>query len=124
MSDNVELFDDKRIKKIAYELWEVVTQSANAVIFQANKYGFALIEVEPNPNIHQMLATIRGIEKLIDGIIDDSEFFGAMDHDDIRRILNAKDSLNRMQRVALSLQESNEEDFNTAVEELTRTAPF
>jgi len=117
-------FEDEKIKKIVYDLWSIVTKNANRVIYQADRYGFAQIEVKANPNIHQMLATLRGIEKLIDGIIDDSEFIGEMGHDSVRHILNAKDALNRMQRVAISLNDKNKDDFDESVAALKNTAPF
>lgn len=124
MNTNIELFEDAKIKKVAYDLWESVISSANTVIFHANKYGFSRITIIPDPNIHQMLATLRGIEKLLDGIIDDTALFEQMDHDDIRHILNAKDALRRMQNVALTLQENNEDKFDKAVKELKGTSPF
>lgn len=123
MENNVILFDQEGVKKEVHAMWEEVTSSSNTVISKAKNYGFSLIEVVLDPDIHQMLTALRGIEGILDVIIDRG-FFNEMEHDEIRLVLNARESIRKMEYVAIALKENNEVDFDKAIKDLSLQVSF
>lgn len=118
----MELFDDAVIRDRVITLWSVVFQASNTLIVQANMYGFELIEVVPDPNIHQMLMTMKGAESLL-SIIIDNQVFGDLHYDDARKLLNAREQLRSMQEVAIALKANDGVGFDVAIAKLEAQAP-
>ena len=123
MNDKIVLFEDKIIKKAVYSMWEKVMSGTNTLIFQAKAYGFSKIEVIPDPNIHQMIAALRGIESVLDVIIDQG-LFDKMEYDDIRRALNAREAIRKMEYVAIALKANDQDAYDQAIDELTKQVDF
>jgi hypothetical protein len=115
----MSLEQDREIQEKVYKLWERVFEASNKIVAQAQNYGFNSIEIIPNPNIHQILHLLRGFSGLITGLIDDE-----LGPDQIRQLINAREQLIRMERVALALVNDDQVEFERAVAELESQAPF
>jgi len=121
--NNIELFDDLLIKTRVEAVWNKVFESSNRVISQARSHGFLGMEIVPNPNIHMMLVSLQAFTALIDIIITNAEVFN-VDYDATRLLINAKEQITRMEKVAAALKANNREDFDTAINEIERQAAF
>lgn len=114
------LIDDAEIKARVNIVWEKVFHASNIVIVQAKKFGFLGMDIIPDPNIHQMLVTIRLLDDQIDTFVGDEN----IEYGEERLMLNAKKQLAKMEIVAAALKANNREDFDTAIAELEGQAAF
>lgn len=117
------LFEDQQIKDRVSKVWESVFTSSNRVLDHAKKYGFMGMESAPNPNIHMMLINLQMFDALINIILTNAEVFD-VDYEDTKLLINSKQQIIRMDRVAAALQANNLNDFNEAMIELERQAVF
>jgi hypothetical protein len=81
------------------------------------------MESAPNPNIHMMLINLQMFDALINIILTNAEVFD-VDYEDTKLLINSKQQIIRMDRVAAALQANNLNDFNEAMIELERQAVF
>ena len=119
----VELFQDAAIKQKVEEVWSKVFEASNKVLKHANNFGFTLMEIVPSPNIHEMLATLQIFSSVIDILLNHADKLG-IDYDETRLMLNAREQLTRMERVAFALKANNKEDFDLSLEALEKQAVF
>lgn len=117
--EKTSLSNDEGVSSRVTELWVQVMDASIKVLYQAQTYGFSLIEIIPDPNIHQMLFTMRSIESILDVIIDDN-IFGELNYEDIRKALNARESIRRMEQVVIALKADNKVDFEKAIDHLSK----
>jgi hypothetical protein len=117
-----ELYQDVEIQKRVAEVWEIVFSASNKVINQANVFGFNGMHI-PNPDIHMMMTILRMYEEILQVIIDGACVLG-IDYDGTRLALNAKEQINRMERVVSALNAERLDDFNAAIDDLKRQAAF
>lgn len=115
----ISLLDDEIIKQRVVEAWEAVFSASNIVIQHAKHFRFDGMLVA-NPNIHQLLVPVRLLEQWIDVFLSNE----AMEYDQIRMMLNAKQQLLRMEIVAAALEADNREDFDRAMAEIENQAQF
>jgi hypothetical protein len=119
----MSLYDHTEIKDRVGKIWEEVFFSSNKILSQSKKCAFAVMKVIPNPNIHDMLVSLQIFSFQMDRIVDNIEILG-IDYDDVRLVLNAREQLRKLQRVATALLDDNEHDYNVAIEELDKQAVF
>lgn len=119
----VELFEDAAIKRKVTEVWSKVFEASNKVISHANNYGFRGMEIIPSPNIHGMLVAMQIFSSIIDILITSAEKL-EVPYDEVRLMLNAKEQITRMERVAAALKANNRDDFNVALDALENQAAF
>lgn len=117
----VVLYDNADIKERVDRIWAVVFQSSNAVLRQSKVYGFYCMQEVPDPNIHGMLLQLQVFSSVMDILIVNGLDAG-MEYDQTRLLINAKEQLTRMNRVAAALKANNLEDFNEAIKELDNQA--
>lgn len=121
MDDKVrELYDYPDVQERVNKIWEKVFLSSAIAINHAKKYGFLGMEIIPNPNIHDILVTVRLLDEMIDTFICDD----GLEYDEKRKMLNAKRQLTNMEVVAVALKDNNREDFDRAIKELETQAHF
>lgn len=118
-----ELFQDAEIKKKVEEVWAKVFHAGNKVLQHAKQYGFLGMEIVPKPNIHEMMVSLQLFSALIDVLITNADSLG-IEYDETRLMLNAKEQITRMERVAVALRANNRGDFEAAVKVLETQAPF
>jgi hypothetical protein len=121
--EKIEFFGDKAIKKHVEELWAGVFKASNKVIKDAKIFGFETIGTIPNPNIHQMLATLGVIDGMLDIILSLSQV-GRVDVDDVRLIFNAKQQILVMEQIATALNSEDRNSYDEAIKRLGQQAPF
>ncbi len=117
LSDSQEI--NERVKK----MWAVVFQHSNMVLRQASTFGFYCIQEIPDPNIHTMLVNMRVFSSVMEVIIASANEI-ELGYEQTRMLLNAKEQLTRMERLAAALKADNKEDYNKAIEDLERQATF
>lgn len=125
MTDNekIEFFGDKEIQKHVLELWANVFDASHKVIQDAKIFGFENMGVLPDPNIHQMLATLSVIDGMLEFILTLTQA-GKVDFNDTRLIFNAKQQILTMEQIATALNNDDRKGYDEAVDRLGKQAPF
>lgn len=118
-----EMLEDAAIRVRVNIIWERVFTASNRIIVDAHVHGFAGMERVPDPNIHQILSTLSAFSTLMDQIMA-HEIYCTLDPEEARLILNAKNQLDLMQRLAIALKLNDEVAFEEAFEQLERQAVF
>lgn len=118
-----DLFDDALIKEKVIKVWSGVFEASSRVLTHANNYGFRGMVIIPSPNIHEMLISLQIFSSIIDIFIASAEKLN-VDYEEIRLMLNAKEQITRMERVAAALKANNREDFDAALTSLEGQAAF
>lgn len=121
--DLSEFFGDALIKDKVERLWHKVMESSRKFINDSKKFGFQGIEILPNPNVHQMLRSLRladGAFEILMADADDAD----LDTHDFRLIFNAKQQILHMERVATALKNKDQIGYDEAVLLLERQASF
>lgn len=77
----------------------------------------------PDPNIHTMLGSLQIFTDFMDKIIANAGILN-VEHDEIRLILNAREQLRKLERVATALIDNNEDDYNIWIAALEKQAAF
>lgn len=119
----VVLWDDAEIREKVEEVWAKVFKASNAVLKHGKDYGFLAMEIIPSPNIHDMLNSLKIISYIINEFIDSATDLN-VDYAQIRLMLNAKEQIARMERVALALKANNKGDYEIAIGLLESQASF
>jgi hypothetical protein len=109
--------------RLVTEIWERVFTASNKVIAQSGIYGFHAIQLIPNPNIHQMLQSMRVVAVMLDEIISEPQDF-AETPDDFRLVLNAREQLTKLESVAAALIVGDEKLYEESIEKLKQQAAF
>ncbi|MHB1299321.1 MAG: hypothetical protein ACYCY8_00450 [Burkholderiales bacterium] len=117
------LLEDSDIKDKVIEVWSKVFEASNRVLKHANNFGFSLMEIVPSPNIHEMLAALQIFSSVLDILINHADKLG-IEYEETRLMLNAREQLTRMERVAFALKANNKEDFDLSLAALEKQAAF
>lgn len=121
-ANNKDFFFDESIKEKVLKYWGIVFSASGAVIKQHKDFGFNGMHI-PDPNVHTMVVYLRMHEEILQVLFDNAALL-ELEYDHIRLILNAKEQISKMERVASALKAGNKEDFDTAISELERQASF
>lgn len=100
--------------------WGAVFKTANTVITAHSSFGFAQLEAKINPNLSMLLMGLKVVESVLDTVYA-SEL---IEYDEKRLILNAKQQIGLIQRVAEAVKNKNIADYNSAIHALTSQAQF
>ena len=125
MNANPEMFgsgDDEVTKQVSL-IWERVFHASNRVIAQSGIYGFHSIQLIPNPNIHQMLQSMRLLAVMMDEILGTTGSFSDTP-ENFRLLVNAREQLTRLESVAAALISGNEQLYQEGIERLKQQAAF
>ncbi len=114
----MNLFEQAAIKKRVFTLWDQVFSASNKILVDAKIYGFSHMDVVPDPNIHQMRLTLSVVESLLDTIID--HHFDKLEHDQARMVINAREQLRRMEKIAIALQTNDQLEYDNSIAELEK----
>jgi len=119
----VSLFEDEIIKSKILKAWEDVFKASGNVIRDSGLYGFDGMELIPNPNIHQMMKSLKVVAVIL---ADISENLDKIDFDaeQIRLVINAQEQIRRMERAATGLLIEDRGMFEAAIAELDGQACF
>ena len=123
MTGEILSFDIALATEYVSSVWTDVFATSNLVIKQSGLYGFNGIELIPNPNIHQMLASMSVVSVMLDKITEKLDRID-LDPDDTRLLLNAKQQILRLEQVAAALLAKDEPLYNEAILELKKQAVF
>lgn len=107
--------------ELVSKAWADVFTTSNLVIKHSGLYGFNGIELIPNPNIHQMLASMNVVSDMLNRVIENLGYID-LDHDSTRKLLNAKQQIVRLERVAAALVAKDEDLYNEAIAEVCKQA--
>jgi hypothetical protein len=117
-----DLYAKAAIRAKVQNIWARVFAASNKVIHDAANYGFLGMEVAPDPNIHKMLVSAKLFTEVMSMLIVEAEFRD--DTESVRMLLNAKEQLVRLERLANELKANNEDGFNAVLNELNSQAVF
>lgn len=116
------LYEDADIRARVFSAWENTFTTSNRVLNQAKTYGFSLMGIAPDPNIHQMLLAIRVAEMTLDLIIN-SELLQD-NYEDTRLLLNTREQIRKLERVAIALKDEDRVMFDSAIADLEEQCAF
>lgn len=119
----VALFEDEAIKRRIFKAWGDVFGASSKVIQHSGLYGFDGMELIPNPNIHQMLKSLKVVAVMLADITDCLDEVN-FDVDQIRLVINAQEQIRRMERAASGLLINDRDMFEKAIAELDGQACF
>lgn len=120
--DADNLLADKEIIERVQKVWAVVFEASGKVLQHANTFGFNGMGVIPDPNIHKMLTSLRMLSALMEVLSNDK--YVELSYEERRLILNSKEQLNRMERVAAALDANDRAGFDEAIRCLEKQAAF
>jgi hypothetical protein len=119
--EQMDLYGYSDIKERVDIIWAFVFKRSNEVLRQSKMYGFHCMQEVPDPNIHGMLIQLQVFSAVMDILITNGPEAG-LEYGQTRLILNAKEQVTRMERVATALKANNKEDYDAAIAELERQA--
>lgn len=108
------------LPKAVEDAWEAVFKTTNTVITAHSSFGFTQLEAKINPNLNHLLMGLKVVESVLDTVYA-SEL---IEYDEKRLILNAKQQIGLIQRVAEALKNENKADYDSAIKALTDQAQF
>lgn len=118
-----KLIEDEAIKQLITTAWEGIFKTSGKVIQHSGLYGFDGMALIPNPNIHQMMRSVKILAGMIAEIVDTLD--AANVEPDYRRlVINTQEQVRRLERVASALIADDREVFNEAIEDLKKQAHF
>jgi hypothetical protein len=120
--DDKSLYAQAEIREKVLDIWARVFKASNKVILDAKNYGFLGMEVAPDPNIHTLLLSSKLLASAVAFLADQAELRN--DTESVRLLLNAKEQLLRLERLANELKANNEEGFNLVLQDLNSQAVF
>lgn len=101
-------------------IWNRIFTASNKAIKDAKNFGFLGMEIQSNPNIHQMLVSLSLLSTVIGFLVTQAE--ARDDTDSVRLLINSKEQLLRLERLANELRAKNEDKFNAILVELESQA--
>jgi hypothetical protein len=116
-NNNKEFLGDDAIKLFVERLWSKVFEASNKLIRDTKLFGFSEIEALPNPNVHQMLASLTVIDVVLDQIMMMDQD-GTVSIGDTRLLINAKQQIFNMTMIAAALKAKDRESYDEAVRRL------
>lgn len=109
-----------QIQELVQEIWADVFGKANKILTAHTRFGFTEIEKGMNPSLQAIVLSLKTIESSLDSL--DSS--GVLDYEEQRLVINAKTQINNVQRVALALDQKDQDEYEKAIEILRKQAPF
>jgi hypothetical protein len=120
----VEIKDDipdGKFPEEAERLWAQVFKASNRVLHQHKMHGFDGIELVPNPNIHDVVVTLKAFDTAIESLIEAADLVN-MPYESRQQLLNAKAQIANMNQLASALKAKRQKDYDAAVEALQKQA--
>jgi hypothetical protein len=111
----------KKIDKKVEELWGKVCQQIITAIKITKKFSFDDIGHLPNPSIGELLERLRVFDDVVSLLLDHAEVFD-LDYTQKRQLLNCKQLVNNMERLASAIDGENQADYEAAIKELEQQA--
>ena len=85
--------------------------------------NFENIGALTNPSIQDLLERLRVFDDVVSLLLDHASVFD-LDYSHTRMLLNCKQLVNNMERLANAIQAGNQADYDAAVSALEKEAPF
>ena len=116
------LMNDPEVANGVVQIWGEVFKASNNVLLHAQRYGFFGMTIVPDPNIHGILVQVRAMTRLLDALLTIAD--GGFGYDETRLLLNAREQMNRMERLALALTNDKRDDFDAELLLMKTQAAF
>lgn len=113
----MNLYDSDEVKRRVDKVWERVFLNCNSVLRQSKIYGFYCCQEVPHPNMHALIVHLNIFSAVMNILVTQGMETG-VDYDQTRLILNAKEQLTKMERVAAAINANNKKDFKIAIKDL------
>ncbi|CAG9933673.1 hypothetical protein [Candidatus Nitrotoga arctica] len=115
----MNLFDSDEVKKRVDKVWERVFLNCNSVLRQSKIYGFYCCQEVPHPNMHALIVHLNIFSAVMNILVTQGMETG-VDYDQTRLILNAKEQLTKMERVAAAITANNKKDYQMAIQDMEK----
>lgn len=124
MSDNAEEicvesgWDEAKVE--VEKAWAEVFKLVNTIVSTHDRFGYRLIGSRINPRFPDILLSLDLMDSMMDALLKISD----IDYETSRLVLNAKQQINRVERVVTALKHRRKSDYEAAMAELRRQAQF
>lgn len=102
------------------KIWEGVFHTTDRMLKVHHAFGFSEFEKQMNPKLENVIKALNVLETILDAMYGS----GILDHDDARLVLNSKQQIILVQRVAEALRGNSEADYTAAMENMAKQAVF
>ncbi|WP_133855241.1 hypothetical protein [Comamonas sp. JUb58] len=101
---------------VVEQVWEGVFDTTNKMLKVHADFGFELFEKKMNPKIETVLFALNVLEQILDAMYTSSE----LTPDETRMVLNARQQILLVQRVAEALKANCKDDYLVAMEQIAK----
>jgi hypothetical protein len=119
-ADAGDLYAKDAIRSKVQDIWARVFKASNKVIRDAQNYGFLGMDIAPDPNIHTMLVSVKLFAEVMNMLVIEAELRD--DTESVRMLLNAKQQLILLEKLANELKANNEAGFHEVLAEINSQA--
>lgn len=113
----------KKIEPKVEALWAKVCVQIDTALKLTKLFNFEDIGELSDPSIEDLLERLRVFDDVVSLLLDHANVFG-LEYSTTRTLLNCKQQVNAMERLASAIQAGNQDDYESAIRELERQAPF
>ncbi|CAG9932417.1 hypothetical protein [Candidatus Nitrotoga arctica] len=110
----MNLYDSEEVKKRVEKVWERVFLNCNSVLRQSKIYGFYCRQEVPHPNMNALIVHLNIFSAVMNILVTQGMEAG-VDYAQLKSILNAKEQLTKMERVAVAINGNNKTDYESAI---------
>lgn len=111
----------KKIEPKVEALWAKVCEQLLTALNLTKKFSFDDIGHLPNPSIGELLERLRVFDDIVSLLLDHATVF-EIEYSHTRMLLNCKQQVNVMERLANAISADNQADYDMAVRELENQA--
>ncbi len=112
---------NKKIEPKVEALWSKVCEQIVTALKMTKTFTFEDIGNLPNPSINDLLERLRVFDDIVSLLLDHTSVFD-IDYTHTRLLLNCKQQVNLMERIANAISADNQADYDEAVRELEKQA--
>lgn len=101
-------------------VWDGVFETTDRMLKVHAAFGFSQFEKQMNPKLETVLFALNVLEQILDAMNGS----GDLEPEETRLVLNAKQQILLVQRVAIALRTKSEGDYEAAMAEMAKQAVF
>lgn len=110
----------KNAAPLVEKVWEGVFHTTDRMLKVHHAFGFSDFEKQMNPKLENVIKALNVLETILDSMYGS----GVLDSEEARLVLNAKQQILLVQRVAEALRSNSETDYTAAIDAMEKQAVF
>lgn len=102
------------IQHIVSTAWDRIIGVINKILEVHHEFGFESFKARMNPSVDEVIENLAFIEFVITTFLDRD----VLDHDQTKAVLNSKQCVLYLQRLAAALKNKDKEEYDAAINDL------